>query len=163
MPDPSIPRAALREGIVACLTVASLRLEETDRDLKQGLLTQAGVVFTFAVEEFGKAALLRHAFEPGTDPALIDGFYDHRQKITAAAKHVEARFLRLTRGYFAPGVFNSVIFDTGRPLDVAARWAGLFVDWDGHWIWGLKVDAATLERSSGGLQAAIANAMIDWP
>jgi hypothetical protein len=112
-PGPSIPRDALREGIVICLTVASLRLEETDVALKQGLLTQAGVVFTFAVEEFGKAALLRQAVETGADPATIDGFYEHHDKIAAAAKHVEARFLRLTRGAFAPGVFDPATFDTG--------------------------------------------------
>lgn len=162
-PGPSIPRHALRDGIVACLTVASLRLEETDAALRTGLLTQAAVVFTFAIEEFGKASLLRRAVEAGADPALIEGFYDHRDKIEAAAQHVEARFLWLTAGAFDADAFDSEAFDTGRRADLAARMSGLFVGWDGRWIWGLTaVDAATLEQSSRGLQAAIAKAMIDW-
>jgi AbiV family abortive infection protein len=161
-PDPTIPRHALREGIVDCLTVASRRLHETDTLLEQGLPTQAGIVFSFAVEEFGKAALLRRAAELGADPALIEGFYDHRDKIEAAAQHVAARFLRLTAGEFDAGAFDSEAFDTGRPADLAARMSGLYVDWRGRWVHGLHVDGVTLRQSSQGLQLAIQKAMIDW-
>ncbi len=160
--DPTIPRSALREGILHCLSVASLRLEETDTLLTQGLPTQAGIVFSFAVEEFGKAALLRQAIESGADPALIDGFYDHREKIAAAAKHVESRFLRLTAGAFDAGVFDSEVFDTGRQADLAARMSGLYVDWRDRWIWGLHIDAAVLKQSSEGLQLVVSTAVISW-
>jgi hypothetical protein len=132
MPKP-IPRAKLRDGSVVCLSVASLRLEETDTALGAGLLTQAGIVFTFAGEEFGKAVLLREAFETGQDhPVLIDGFIDHHKKIAAAGKHVPARFLRLIAGAFDPEAFDSGGFDTGLEADVDARWSGLHVDWDGR-------------------------------
>src|SRR5207245_9359753 len=35
------------------------------------------VVFSFAVEEFGKAALLRAAYESRADPVVVREFYDH--------------------------------------------------------------------------------------
>ena len=156
---PQIPRSALREGIVICLSVASLRLEETDTLLRQNLPTQAGVVFSFAVEEFGKAALLRQGFESGTDPAVIDGFYDHRAKLAAAMNHVEPEFLLLT-----PGGLDLIGLSvtTGRRVDLLSRKTGLFVDWQNGWVHGLRVDPATLAASSGGLQRAIQMRMIDW-
>jgi len=162
-PDPSIPRHALLEGIRECLAVARRRLNETKTLLEQGLLTQAGIVFSFALEEFGKAALLKRAAESGADPARINGFYDHREKMAAAAEHVAPPFLRLTEGAFDASGFDSDAFDTGRQADVAARMAGLYVDWqDGQWVHGLQVDGPTLRRSSLGLQAAIRQAMRKW-
>jgi hypothetical protein len=162
--DPLIPRTALREGIVHCLSVASLRLEETDTLLKQDLPTQAGVVFSFAVEEFGKAALLRRAIESGADPALIQGFYDHRVKLAAAVRHVEPTFLLLTP--LSLDVMGFGLFPLGlkraRKADLAARLAGLYVDWQDRWLHGLRVHAPTLAASSSGLQSAIQKAMISW-
>jgi AbiV family abortive infection protein len=160
--DPEIPRIALRDGIVACLTVASLRLEETDVALRQGLLTQAGVVFTFAVEEFGKAALLKQAFESGTDPVVIDGFYDHRVKLAAAIDHVGPECLLLTPGGLDLIGLSVTGFTSGRRADLLSRMSGLYVDWQNGWVHGLRVDAATLAASSAGLQSAIQTAMIKW-
>lgn len=160
--DPEIPRSALRDGIVACLTVASLRLEETNVALRQGLLTQAGVVFTFAVEEFGKAALLRQGFESGDDPAVIDGFYDHRVKLAAAINHVEPECLLLSPAGLDLIGLSVTGFTSGRRADLLSRVSGLYVDWQNGWVHGLRVDGATLAASSAGLQSAIQTAMSEW-
>ncbi len=60
---PKIPRWELRNGIRQCLSIVALRLEEASALLAVGLSTQATIVFTFAVEEFGKAVLLQRALE----------------------------------------------------------------------------------------------------
>ncbi len=76
---PKVPRWELRNGIVQCLSIVAMRLGEAEALLAGGFPTQATIVFTFAVEEFGKAVLLRRAFEQSreTDPTVvIDGFYD---------------------------------------------------------------------------------------
>jgi hypothetical protein len=74
-PDPQIPRAALPKGILTCLSVASARLSEADLLLSQGFITQAGVLFTLAVEEFGTASLweksLRDRPRRGGYPRLL--------------------------------------------------------------------------------------------
>jgi hypothetical protein len=160
--DPEIPRSALREGIVACLTVARLRLEETDVTLRQGLLTQAGVVFTFAVEEFGKAALLKQGFESGSDPVVIEGFYDHRVKLAAAIDHVEPECLLLAPGGLDLIGLSVTGFTSSQRVDLLSRMSGLFVDWQNGWVHGLRVDPATLAASNAGLQGAIQAAMTNW-
>jgi AbiV family abortive infection protein len=164
MADPMIPRAALRQGILTCLSVASLRLHETDLLLEHGLLTQAAVLFSLAVEEFGKASLLRKAFEGGQDPVLVKGFRDHAPKIAAAAAHLDANDLLLDNsGAFDAGAFDAGAFDVGRQVDLSARWSGLYVDWkDGAWNHGVHVDAKVLARSSRNVQTRISRATIDW-
>ena len=160
--DPEIPRSALRDGIVACLTVASLRLDEADVALRQGLLTQAGVVFTFAVEEFGKAALLKQGFESKSDPVVIDGFYDHRVKLGAAVNHVDPQLLLLSPAGLDVIGLSVTGFTSARRADMLSRKSGLYVDWQNGWVHGLRVDAATLAASSEGLQNAIQTARIHW-
>ena len=64
----TVPREALPSGIDKCLDVASWRLREAASLLSapaEPILT-AAILFTFAIEEFGKAVLLRRAWESGT-------------------------------------------------------------------------------------------------
>jgi AbiV family abortive infection protein len=162
-PDP-IPRAALRQGILTCLSVASLRLQETDLLLPHGLLTQAAVLFSLAVEEFGKASLLRKAFESGQDPAVVKDFYDHHLKIAAAGAYLDANDLLLDNaGAFDVSVFDAATFDVGRQVDLSTRLSGLYVDWkDGNWKHGVHVDPEVLARSSRNVQLRISRATIEW-
>ena len=60
-------------------------------------MSQAAVVFSFAVEEFGKAMLLRNAYDTGTDPVTVSGFYEHSDKLAAAANVIPRKYLCLTR------------------------------------------------------------------
>lgn len=161
-PDPFIPRGALRMGVLTCLSVASSRLEETDVLLSHGLLTQAAVLFSFALEEFGKAVLLRKAYESGADLASIEGFYDHRTKIEAAATRIDPKHLRIAQGAFDADAFDSGGLDTGRKIDLSTRLSGLYVDWKDDWIYGVHVDAEVLRQSSKALQLAVSRASAAW-
>jgi SH3-like domain-containing protein len=44
----------------------------------------AAILFMFAVEEFGKAVLLREAFDRARSPVTVVGFYNQWRKIEAA-------------------------------------------------------------------------------
>jgi AbiV family abortive infection protein len=160
--DPRIPRSALRDGIVLCLSVASARLGEADELLSKGFLTQAAVLFSYAVEEFGKAVLLRKAWESRADPAAIEGFYDHDAKLAAATLHLSPEHLRLDAGGFGSGRFAAGAFGTARAVDLTARLSGLYVDWKGSWAHGVQVDPEVLSESSKGVQQAVTTAMMDW-
>jgi AbiV family abortive infection protein len=131
--------------------------------MKAGLFTQAAVIFSFAVEKFGKAALLRAAYESGVDPVVVEGFYDHKVKLDAAAIHIPAQHLRLTKGGFRPNAMPRG-FQMGTQASLSARLSGLYVDWDEGegWQYGVEVDPATLAESIEGVQAALARAMVDW-
>jgi hypothetical protein len=117
-----------------------------------------------AVEEFGKASLLRKAYEGGQDPAVIDGFYDHPPKIAAAAAHIGANDLLLDNsGMFSAQMFDASVFAVGRQVDLSARWSGLYVNWvDGAWTHGVRVDADVLAQSIRNVQHRISLAMTQW-
>lgn len=63
MKTPMVPRWEVTHGIRQCLAVVAMRLGEAEALLTAGFLTQATIIFTFAVEEFGKSILLRRALE----------------------------------------------------------------------------------------------------
>jgi hypothetical protein len=56
-----IPRADLKEGALQCLSLATSRLGQSRMIRRAYFPTAAAVLFAFAVEEFGKAVLLRTA------------------------------------------------------------------------------------------------------
>ena len=59
--------------------------------------TQSAILFTFAVEEFGKAVLLQRALTSSAETAAlvsIEGFYDHTAKLEAAASELPEASLR---------------------------------------------------------------------
>src|SRR5262245_46072333 len=128
-------------------TIAKARLEESRTLLNAESLMLAAVVFSFAVEEFGKAILLRTAYDSGADPARIDGFYDHSAKIKAATSRIGDAHLQLG--------------PVGK-ANLQARLAGLYADWKGEWRYGIHVDRATIERSVEGLGRALEQARIEW-
>jgi hypothetical protein len=159
---PGIPRSELQMGIKHCLCVASLRLEESDTLLEKGLPTSAGIIFSFAVEEYGKAVLLRRAYEAGADPAPIAGFYDHGTKLAAAASSIPAEHLRLIETAYGSATYGTGAYG-GKTVDLEDRLGGLYVDWrDGQWTHGLPVNPGVLAQSSRGLQSHIQAAIIDW-
>ena len=159
---PEIPRLKLRGGAAKCLEVAASRLDEAAALIEAGFLSQATVIFSFAVEEYGKAVLLRQAYETGGDPVVVTMFYEHKEKLAAAANVIPAKHLRLTSGFFDPDWFDPCFFDTGTRLDVAARLDGLYVNWDGDWRHGVSVDVDTLRESIAGVRATLAIPMANW-
>ena len=103
-----------------CLSVVALRLTEAEALLTAGFPTQATIVFTFAVEEFGKAVLLRRALERSceTDVTVaVDGFYEHTAKLEAAATEIPEEHLVVGRGTFQAGAFQPDAFEIAASAD----------------------------------------------
>jgi AbiV family abortive infection protein len=151
-----------------------MRLSEADALLVANFPTQAAIVFTFAVEEFGKAVLLRRAFEASGETdmlVVIDGFYEHTAKLDAAATEIPARGLLLGRGAVQASLVQTNAFQISPS---AKRWkvrvGAMFVDWvadtadggEGHWQWGVKTDANVLAASINAVQARLSKAMVEW-
>lgn len=159
-----IARLELRRGIMTCLCVSSLRLAEAESLLAAGFLTQAGVVFSFAVEEFGKAVMLRDAFRSGDDPVEVEDFYDHKVKLEAASTLIPQEHLLLTSGAFQADAFQGDAFDIGISTSFKTRCDGLYVGWrEGEWQYGAKVEPAILKASIEGVQMVVSRASALWP
>ncbi len=168
---PKVPRWELRNGIVQCLSIVAMRLGEAEALLAGGFPTQATIVFTFAVEEFGKAVLLRRAFEQSRETdttVVIDGFYDHTAKLDAAAE-IPEESLRVGRRAFPPGAAATVPTDASAD-DWSVRLDASFVQWvpqaldglEGRWRWGVKTDLDVLANSIPGVRASLGRAMVEW-
>jgi AbiV family abortive infection protein len=147
MAGPTIPRSALTAGIVRCLEVAGWRLREAS-SLLQSAPHTAAILFSFGAEEFGKAALLYEAFQAGDDPVTINGFYDHKAKLTAAGRYIRPSLLLLSNGGFDADAFDAGAFEVGQKADAPARFSSLYVDWNGEWSQGSAViDRETLGKN----------------
>src|SRR5207247_818904 len=98
-----VPRGELCAGIARCLAKAR-RLNadaQTLLDASSESITHASVLFSYAVEEVGKAALLADAMTQGTDdPVLIEGFYEHTAKLRRAEELVGEDAFRLSPAAF---------------------------------------------------------------
>ncbi len=169
---PKVPRWELRNGITQCLSIVAMRLGEAEALLAGGFPTQATIVFTFAVEEFGKAVLLRRAFEQSRETdttVVIDGFYDHTAKLDAAATEIPEESLRVGRRAFPPGAAATVPTDASAD-EWSVRLDASFVQWvpqaldglEGRWHWGVKTDLDVLANSIHGVQASLSRAMVEW-
>src|SRR5262249_24811852 len=150
------------------------RLGEAETLLAAGYLTQATIVFTFAVEEFGKAVLLRRALERSSSPevlVVVERFYDHSAKLEAAATEIPKEGLLVGHPGFQAGAFQADAFQTGASADDwQVRLDAMFVAWvseapdglEGQWRWGVKTDADVLAKSLKAVQARLGRASIEW-
>jgi len=162
MADPTIPRSALSLGIAKCLEVAGWRLREAGGLVNSAPHT-AAILFSFGVEEFGKAALLHEAFQAGDDPVTIKGFYDHKTKLTAAGRHIAPSSLLLSQGGFDADAFDPAAFEVGQRADARARFSSLYVDWDGEWSQGSPVvDKETLGRNITAVSEVVLAKRDSW-
>ena len=171
---PKVPRWELRDGIVQCISIVAMRLGEAEALLVAGFPTQATIVFTFAVEEFGKAVLLRRALERSreTDVTVgVEGFYDHTAKLEAASAEIPPESLRVGRVGFQASGFQGSGFQVGVSAnDWKVRLDAMFVDWvpdaadglEGHWQWGVRTDADVLAKSINAVQARLSRASVEW-
>ena len=171
---PKVPRWEIRNGIVHCLSIVPIRLGEAETLLTVGYPTQATIVFTFAVEEFGKAVLLRRAFarSRATDvTVVVDGFYDHTAKLEAAATEIPREGLLVGHEDFQGGAFQADVFQIRASADDwKVRLDAMFVDWvpgaadglEGEWHWGIKTDADVLSKSLKEVQERLRRASVDW-
>jgi AbiV family abortive infection protein len=163
--DPVVPREALRPGVAKCLEVSGWRLREASGllDADPPPTVTAAILFTFGIEEFGKAVLLRRALETGEPTAKIAGFYDHRAKIDAAGEHIPEERLLLHRGAFQRNFVQKNAFDLGNSADLEARLDGLYVDWDSNgWTVGVRVDPSVLSDNIAAVADIIQQKQTEW-
>jgi hypothetical protein len=157
---PRVPRWRLAQGVLHCCAITGLRLGEAERLLDAGFPTQATIIFSFAVEEFGKAVLLRRAFEASDERdslVVVEGFYDHQAKLDAAATVIPEEFLRIGNASSAD--------------DWTVRLDAMFLNWipespdgpEGDWRHGVRgqTDPEVLSKSIEGVNAELAN-MSAW-
>ncbi len=159
----TISRGDIPEGIRMCLSAAQARLHEAEALLTAGHHIQTAVLFSFAVEEFGKAIVLRDEFDKGNDPATVHDFYDHEAKLVAAGTKIPEEKLLLHGGVFNRRVFDPSVFDTGNQVDFGARLSGLYVDWARGWRHGqVRVDPALLKANLAAVRAIIVSTQASW-
>jgi AbiV family abortive infection protein len=125
-------------------------------------LDQAAIVFSFAVEEFGKAVLLRDAYQTGADPVIVDGFYDHAAKLEGAGKYIPAENLLVSQSAFQQGAFQDDAYEVGESADLETRLSSLYVDWENGWRHGVHVDGELLQRNITAVRFRILDAKIEW-
>ena len=160
---PRIPSHQLKAGIAKCLEVAGWRLREAVIVLDTGVApVTAAVLFSFAIEEFGKAVLLYDASVTGEASVEIGNFYDHRAKFSAAVKRIPEQHLLLHGGAFQRDFVQSNAFDVGNVVDFDARLSGLYVEWKGAWQVGVRVDPELLRKNIAAVNAIIDGKRADW-
>jgi AbiV family abortive infection protein len=171
---PRVPRWELRNGVVQCLAIVAMRLEEAEVLLAAGFPTQATIVFTFAVEEFGKAVLLRRSLEESRETdvlVVIEGFYDHTAKLEAAATEIPKEALLVGHPGFQAGGFQADAFQIGASADDwKVRLDAMFLDWvsgtadglEGKWQWGVRTDVDVISKSLKAVQKRLERAVVEW-
>lgn len=162
---PAIPRAQLPEGIRRCLAKSN-RLNEDALTLLESSpdsLVNASVLFSYAVEELGKAALLRDAMDDVNDPVVVSGFYNHPEKLRRAERLLGEDALELRPGAFQRAAFSSA-FDVGTNASyLEDRLHLLYVDWHGaQWRSETTAEAACLQRAIASLRIALVERRADW-
>jgi AbiV family abortive infection protein len=161
-PAPRIPKDALKAGISTCLDVVGWRLREASAVLNTGVAPgTAAILFSFAVEEFGKAVLLHDACAANDPFVEVRGFYDHHAKLEAAAQHVPDNLL-FHGGAFQGDAFQAAGFDFGNRADFDARLSGLYVDWRDGWRQGVRVDEALLRKNIAALSEIVGRKREEW-
>jgi AbiV family abortive infection protein len=150
-----LPRRELQAGVERCLAKAK-RLN-TDAELllsAGGSVIHASVLFSYAVEELGKALLLVDAASRGTEDLVkIIGFYHHPTKLKRAEELVGEHALELRPGWVQRNFVSRGFVDVGTyASEVADRLEALYVDWQplgvgGRWRPEPGVNADCLRRA----------------
>lgn len=165
-PGPVAP-AALAEGIARALDNAALLVRESRALLNAGFEAHAGFMLFHALEEFGKAGVLKDGKDRGSavKRGRDDPFMHHVKKWKRAREHVSDECMTLRRGIFDPAIFDPQIFDVGTLADWEARLNLLYVDWDESraiWRTAPLVDVADLRASLECVEGVITAKRAEW-
>ena len=124
------------------------------------LLTIAGGLYTYAVEEYGKLLLLGSLPEKAgvVSVPYREIFRSHGKKFEAALRKLPADCALMRRGPFDPRIFDPRIFDTGMDASFASRTHLFYLDMgpDGHPVAPHPPDPAQLAKAVDGLERAVA-------
>jgi AbiV family abortive infection protein len=135
---------------------------------RRGTGTPRGDFAFHAIEEFGKALVLKDGIDAGREVPTgpHDAFRNHRQKVEAAKGELPAAFMTLRRAPFDPRVFDPKVFDaTDTIAEFEEKLRALYVDWDeerGGWHRQLIVEPEIVRRSAEGLRAIIHQKRREW-
>lgn len=154
---------AVLAGIRRLLRSAeALRREALSPDAADpdGLLAVAGGLYTYAVEEYGKALLIESLPEKGgiISVPYREIFGSHGKKFEAALKDLPVECSAIGAGVFDPHIFDPRIFDTGLQATFQGRMRLLYLDMDrkGGPIVEDTPDARMLAGALSGLDQALA-------
>ena len=129
-----------------------------------GLLTVAGGLYTYAVEEYGKALLIESLPEKGGIVSVPYGeiFRSHQKKFDAAFKDLPAECSMLSQGIFSPIIFSPIIFSTGLEASFSSRTRLLYLDMDrnGDPIAQDPPDAKALARALCGFEQSVTRRVV---
>jgi AbiV family abortive infection protein len=160
--------AQLPEGARACLENADSLIDSAVALLDAGRGRHATILFFHAIEEFGKALVLKEGIDAGREVPTgpQDSFCNHRLKVEAAKGELPAEFMTLRRAPFDPRVFDPKVFDSTDTLaEFEEKLRALYVDWDedrGAWHPQLNVEPEIVRRSAEGLRAVMQRKRREW-
>jgi len=162
----TIPREQLHLGISKCLDKAKALLTDARILLKSSSLLHASTLFSFALEEFGKAILLKEALDlRSDDPAQIIGFLDHETKLQKLRSHVPEQWIQMFPGAFQGNAFQGGVFQVDVIADLGTRLKSLYVDWDERthdWRIPPKVDETSLNKSLDQVEHELTDKIAKW-
>lgn len=100
-----------------------------------GKSDEAASLFVLAVQEIGKAELLREAYETGHPRSKIVDFCDHDVKTEKGISVLGSSAKWLRKGAFSATAFSSTAFAVGVPADEPTRLELLYVNYSsGRWL-----------------------------
>jgi len=144
--EKQIPRGKIETGITRCLSRVSGYLLDAERLIEpqtagQGSLQNATILLTFAIEELGKAVILRMRSEekPQTETVVVEhqvfgGRDAHEHKQSEAFKLIDASLKRLHNAAFSATAFGPDFDIEDVDISPATRLELSFIDFnDGDW------------------------------
>jgi len=141
-----IPREKIETGITLCLSRVSEYLQDAgglivQQNVSQGTLQDAAVLLTLAIEELGKAIILRMRSEEQATSELVQvehqvfgGRDAHEHKQSESFKLIDAKLKRLHRAAFSREAFGPDFDINDVDVSTDTRLKLSFVDFeDGEW------------------------------
>lgn len=156
-----MPRAHVAERIRNALATADRLLDGADALCQAKQEPSARVLYVQAVEEIGKAALLRAATPGAAAQVTIVGFNDRRERLLAAEAELGSHHFRIGEGE-EWGSFEPSTRDPGSFGRLGLRLRGLFTDFrNGRWFEPLD-STSSLERRIRALRVELVQRQSRW-
>lgn len=134
---------------------------EAAQRLEPDFVQLATVFQTLAIQELGKAKMMREAFDGGSDPATIQGWQSHTEKVKMARKLLPGAAFVSKEGGFQWGGFQDNAFAVHVAIDEPTRIRSLYVDYDAaaqRWKKRPPVDPGTVREAIRAALAALPEA-----
>ncbi len=162
-----ISRNKLPSGIALCLRKSDDLLADAEVLLGNSCAKRAAVLFSYAIEEFGKAAILWEAAAAGEQATSVTltGFSNHQAKLEKAETYIPKEEMRLVGGGFQRGAFQANAFQVDVIADLETRLRSLWTDWDDErkdWTPEIAVDSKLLANNITAVRKRVQAKMGEW-